>query len=135
MKEGRRVRRRYAYRLSAAQSDALDERLSHLGAGLRGQEPLEPAVESLDDVLDGNLGFARKSTAREYAESIGVAVLIALFLRAFVVEAFKIPSGSMIPTLAGRRSHLRQQVHLRRARAVHQHQVRRWSIASRSAAR
>ena len=37
---------------------------------------------------------------RESIESIGVAVLVALLLRAFVVEAFKIPSGSMIPTLA-----------------------------------
>ena len=43
--------------------------------------------------------FARKTTTREYIEAIGTAVLIALFLRAFVVEAFKIPSGSMIPTL------------------------------------
>ncbi len=41
----------------------------------------------------------RKSAAREYAESILIAILAALFLRAFVVEAFKIPSGSMIPTL------------------------------------
>jgi signal peptidase I len=54
---------------------------------------------ALDDLVDEHLAFARKSTAREYAESIGVAVLIALFLRAFVVEAFKIPSGSMIPTM------------------------------------
>ena len=43
--------------------------------------------------------FARKSTVREYSESIGVAVAVALLLRAFVVEAFQIPSGSMIPTL------------------------------------
>jgi signal peptidase I len=41
----------------------------------------------------------RKSELREYAESIGVAILVALLLRAVVVEAFKIPSGSMKPTL------------------------------------
>jgi signal peptidase I len=46
------------------------------------------------------LGFAKKSTAREYTESIVIAILIAVVLRAFVVEAFKIPTGSMIPTLA-----------------------------------
>jgi signal peptidase I len=36
---------------------------------------------------------------REYAESIVIAILIALFIRAFVVQAFKIPSSSMEPTL------------------------------------
>ena len=40
-----------------------------------------------------------KSTWREYAESIGLAILFALILRGFVIEAFKIPTGSMIPTL------------------------------------
>jgi len=40
-----------------------------------------------------------KSKFREYSEAIIVAVLLALFIRAFVVQAFKIPSGSMIPTL------------------------------------
>src|SRR5688500_17029449 len=54
---------------------------------------------ALDELTDEHLSFARKSTVREYGESIGIAVLIALFLRAFVIEAFKIPSGSMIPTL------------------------------------
>lgn len=62
-------------------------------------EAVVRAFRKLDIQVDKHLAFARKSTAREYAESIGVAVFVALLLRAFVVEAFKIPSGSMIPTL------------------------------------
>ncbi len=41
----------------------------------------------------------RKSLFREYAEAIIVAMLLAFAIRVFVVQAFKIPSGSMIPTL------------------------------------
>ncbi|MBF0343869.1 MAG: signal peptidase I [Nitrospirae bacterium] len=40
-----------------------------------------------------------KSLLREYVESIVTALLLALLIRAFVIQAFKIPSGSMIPTL------------------------------------
>ena len=42
---------------------------------------------------------SRKSVLREYAEAIVVAMLLAFAIRVFVVQAFKIPSGSMIPTL------------------------------------
>jgi len=41
----------------------------------------------------------RKSLLREYVEAIAIAIVLALVLRHFVVQAFKIPSGSMIPTL------------------------------------
>ncbi|MFQ5477547.1 MAG: signal peptidase I [Candidatus Binatia bacterium] len=44
-------------------------------------------------------GKQETSTWREYAEALAVAILLALFIRAFVVQAFKIPSGSMLPTL------------------------------------
>src|SRR5678815_92683 len=37
----------------------------------------------------------KKSTVREYFESITIAVILALFIRTFVVQAFKIPTGSM----------------------------------------
>ncbi|HEV3217485.1 MAG TPA: signal peptidase I [Vicinamibacterales bacterium] len=37
----------------------------------------------------------RKSIAREYFESLVIAVVLALFIRTFVVQAFKIPTGSM----------------------------------------
>jgi signal peptidase I len=40
-----------------------------------------------------------KSKVREYAEAIVIAILLALLIRAFVVQAFKIPSGSMEETL------------------------------------
>ncbi len=36
-----------------------------------------------------------KSTLREYFESICVAVILALFVRTFIFQAFKIPTGSM----------------------------------------
>ena len=41
----------------------------------------------------------RKSTIREYFESIVIAVILALFVRTWVVQAFKIPTGSMEPNL------------------------------------
>jgi signal peptidase I len=41
----------------------------------------------------------RRSSLREMFESICVAVILAFFVRTFVVQAFKIPSGSMEPNL------------------------------------
>jgi signal peptidase I len=40
-----------------------------------------------------------KSKVKEYLESIIIAILIALFIRTFIVCAYKIPSRSMVPTL------------------------------------
>ena len=44
-------------------------------------------------------GKPRKGRLRENIEAIVIAVILAMFIRTFVVQAFKIPSGSMIPTL------------------------------------
>lgn len=41
----------------------------------------------------------KKGLLKEYAEAIVTALILALVIRAYVVQAFKIPSGSMIPTL------------------------------------
>jgi signal peptidase I len=42
---------------------------------------------------------SRKQVLWEYAEAIITALILALIIRAYVVQAFKIPTGSMIPTL------------------------------------
>ena len=41
----------------------------------------------------------KKSVPREYFESLVIAVILALFVRTWVFQAFKIPSGSMEPNL------------------------------------
>ena len=51
-----------------------------------------------EEVLTGTK-TKRKSVVREYAEAIIIAIVLALFIRTFVIQAFKIPSGSMKPTL------------------------------------
>ena len=42
---------------------------------------------------------SKKRLLWEYAEAIITALILALVIRAYVIQAFKIPSGSMIPTL------------------------------------
>src|SRR3989338_10308562 len=44
----------------------------------------------------------QKSNAREWVESIVIAFILAMFIRTFFIQAFKIPSGSMRPTLIER---------------------------------
>jgi signal peptidase I len=41
----------------------------------------------------------RKSVVREYAEAIFIAILLALVIRTLIIQAFTIPSGSMMDTL------------------------------------
>jgi signal peptidase I len=79
------------------------ERVEAAVAAVRGAvasgRGVDAATEDLRRRAEASLGLKTKGATREYTESLVVAVVIALFLRAFVVEAFKIPTGSMIPTL------------------------------------
>jgi len=56
------------------------------------EKPVQPQAEPKP--------YKAKHIVREYAESIIIAILLALVIRTFIVQAFKIPSGSMEDTLA-----------------------------------
>ncbi|MEO8180428.1 MAG: signal peptidase I [Deltaproteobacteria bacterium] len=92
-----------ATRLGSAALGTLQQALSELSLALKA-EPFDAktfsvAYAAASQRAAEQLAPWRKGELREYAESIGVAILVALLLRAVVIEAFKIPSGSMKPTL------------------------------------
>jgi signal peptidase I len=79
----------------------LQTAISKLADAIKDKEDgkISEAVQKLEKSTDRYLGFAKKSAGREYVESIGIAILVAIVLRLFILEAFKIPSESMVPTL------------------------------------
>jgi signal peptidase I len=65
----------------------------------RDYQRVRQALPVLDALVDELIKRPDRSTTRDSVESIVVAILIALALRAMVLEAFKIPSSSMYPNL------------------------------------
>jgi signal peptidase I len=64
----------------------------------RAEEP--PAPVDTQTVAPPVAGARRrKSVVREYVEAIAIAILLALVIRTLIVQAFTIPSGSMMDTL------------------------------------
>ncbi|MCB9646328.1 MAG: signal peptidase I [Deltaproteobacteria bacterium] len=103
LKDVERLFAKHRAKLSEKDQEKVTSAMESVRAAMEGTgdgKRLSTALKELDARVDQVLGFAKKSTSREYVESIVVAIAIALVLRAFVVEAFKIPTGSMIPTLA-----------------------------------
>lgn len=58
-----------------------------------------PAPAPVDPPKKPAAAIKKKSTLREYTEAIAIAILLALVIRTFIVQAFKIPSSSMEETL------------------------------------
>ncbi len=107
LREARRALRRARRRGVSPEAIAAVERAAQGVADLlkparndpTAAQALADAADVLVETLRRKLGWKPRSVVREYVESIFWAVLIALVIRAFLVEPFKIPTGSMIPTL------------------------------------
>ncbi len=63
------------------------------------RQPASPEGETATPRGGAGKKTRRKGKVREYVEAFAIALLIALLVRTFVIQAFKIPSGSMENTL------------------------------------
>lgn len=101
VKEANRILKKYGHRIAPEPAQAIREAADQLGRlrAAKQWDRAEDEAERLDELLHQHASFARKSPLRETIENVGVAVLVALGLRSCLYEPFKIPSGSMMPTL------------------------------------
>lgn len=97
----RKILDKRGYKVSQRGKEELGAALGNLESAIEGgdHEKIPGLAKKLEEKASRHMPFAKKSVGREYFESIGVAILVAVILRLFVLEAFKIPSESMVPTL------------------------------------
>jgi signal peptidase I len=96
-----RILGRVRGKLEPAPVEQLTEQALRLeAASLSGDEAqLEKELKELDALAQKHLGPYRKQSALDFVSGFGKALAIAVVIRVFVIEPYRIPSGSMLPTL------------------------------------
>lgn len=107
-KEARAISKKHAEKLGETLKESIDGHVATIDelsatASETGKAAdwarVEDECEALDDLLHERATWARKSPTVELLINVGIALAVALGLRSCLFEPFKIPSGSMMPTL------------------------------------
>jgi len=100
-KQLRRAEKELSQHPQAMERGKLEEHLAHLREAMAGDDfdKILKHTRAVKHNVDQHVPIWRHSVVLEYTEAILVALVLAMFIRTFIVQAFKIPSGSMIPTL------------------------------------
>lgn len=98
--ENKKLFKRAQKQLSADRQKEVTDAIAALELAIKDEKmSCSVALAALKDVSHKRLRFARKSGTQEVFESLIFALAFALVLRTFLVEPFKIPTRSMVPTL------------------------------------
>ncbi|RKH08129.1 signal peptidase I [Corallococcus sp. CA053C] len=99
--EDERILERVKDKVPASVADRLTEQALRVESASVAANPeaLRTEVKALEALTQEHLGAYRKQSAWDFVGGFGKALLIALVIRTVLVEPYRIPSGSMLPTL------------------------------------
>jgi signal peptidase I len=102
LRDAKRLLKKKGRRLNKESCKAVEQTIAELQAVLKTGSPdeIERAREKLGEAVARHIPRTGYDLLVEYARALAIAILIALFVRQFVVEPYRIPTGSMVPTLA-----------------------------------
>lgn len=101
IKETKQVLEKNRSKLAPDVVSIVEQRIANLERVLssKNHQDITTATNDLEVASSDYLSKYKKSKLRQNVEALAFAIILALIIRTFVFQPFKIPSGSMIPTL------------------------------------